>query len=519
MTFGRWIAAWLLPFGIALTTPVEASLAAPAAPPACNAAAFQKIAPADTVIAFAARGAGRKPVCTIYGHVTTRDPGPNRIAFELTLPGQSNGRFLYIGIGGAGGYLPAIPAKLVDQGYAIAGSDKGTDAASIQDFSFMADKAKALDYDHRALHVTAQVTQQIARTYYGVPKLHRYMTGCSGGGHMGMNNARFYGAQDFDGIIAGACPMFTEAYLANVGRITQYIQKHPEGWLSPALLARAERAIIAAYDMTDGARDRIIHDDRNIRNFDLGILRKIGFTPAQIATFEVMRQTYRYNGTRVPPGGTIPGFPINTVSNWSYFVMGSKPPPWKNSAQAPVADIVASGAPFLYVLSDTMIRGKLGAQVDYVNGVDFTSRADLVRLEGPPAEHAAFDFGAFARGGGKLIFYQGVADESVPYTTMIGEFAAMGKQFPDLAQWARLYAIPGLMHCTGGLGPDDAPDQLLEAMANWVEKGVPPQAPVATRMGAARSFLLCPDPKRARLKSPGADPSKAENWTCETPAS
>lgn len=518
MRLGRWIAAWLLTFGLAVTAPLTPSLAAPPVRPACNVAAMQKVAPADTEIAFANRGAGRKPSCTIYGHVTTRDPGPNRIAFELTLPGQSNGRFLYIGIGGAGGYLPAIPAKLVDQGYAITGSDKGTDAASIQDFSFMADPAKALDYDHRALHVTAQATQQIARAYYGAT-LHRYMTGCSGGGHMAMNNARFYAAQDFDGIIAGACPMFTEAYLANIGRITQYIQKHPEGWISPELLDRAEKAIIDAYDMTDGARDGIIHDDRNIKSFDLGILRKVGFTPAQIATFEVMHQPYRYNGTRVPPGGMVSGYPINTVSHWSYFVMGSKPPPWKNSAQAPVEEIVASGAPFLYVLSDTMIRGKLGANVDYVNGLDFSKPADLIRLEGPPAEHQPFDFGAFAKAGGKMIFYQGVADESVPYTEMINEFAAMSKQFPDLAKWARLYAIPGLMHCTGGLGPDDAPDQLLEAMADWVEKGTPPQAPVATRMGAAKTILLCPEPKRARLKSPGADPSKAENWACEMPAS
>src|SRR5262249_33136493 len=156
------------------------------------------------------------------------------------------------------------------------------------------------------------------------------------------------------------------------------------------------------------------------------------------------------------------------VSHWSYFLIGSKPPPWKNSAQASVDAIVASGAPFLYVLSDTMIRGKFGANVDYVNGVDFAKAADLNRLEGPPAEHDAFDFGAFAKSGGKMIFYQGVADETVPYTEMIGEFAALAKTFPDLGQWARLYAIPGLLHCTGGPGPDDAPDQLLEAMANWV---------------------------------------------------
>jgi hypothetical protein len=75
------------------------------------------------------------------------------------------------------------------------------------------------------------------------------------------------------------------------------------------------------------------------------------------------------------------------------------------------------------------------------------------------------------------------------------------------------------MHCTGGPGPDDAPDPLLEAMANWVEKGKLPQAPVAVRMGEARTFLLCPDPKRAKLNSPDADSGKADNWHCEMPVS
>src|SRR5579862_8435672 len=116
MTMMQRIAARLLPFALAMIAPAAPAIAAPTTRPACSAAAFQVIAPADTTIAFANRGAGRTPSCTIYGHVTTRDPGPNQIAFELTLPGQSNGRFLYVGIGGAGGYLPDIPKKLVDQG-------------------------------------------------------------------------------------------------------------------------------------------------------------------------------------------------------------------------------------------------------------------------------------------------------------------------------------------------------------------------------------------------------------------
>jgi feruloyl esterase len=511
-------AAVLLAAGAGIAAAVLPFPARSAPRPACSVSAMQAIAPTDTRIAFAARGGGRNPSCTVYGYVATNDPRPNRIAFSLMLPERSNGRFLYIGVGGAGGYLPQIPDRLVQQGYAIAGSDKGSDAATVQDFSFMADPAKVLDFDHRGLHVSAIATQHIAKAFYGSGTLHRYLTGCSGGGHMGLNEARYYGRQDFDGIIAGACPMFTEAYLANLARITQYVQTHPEGWISPDLLARAEAAIIDAYDMTDGARDGIIHDDRNIKNFDLGILRKTGFTPAQIATFELIRGPYRYNGNRQPPGGFVPGHAINRLSNWTYFLMGSSPPPWKNSSQAPVDEIVASGAAFHFVLTDTMIRGKLGPTVDYVTQLDFSKKADLVRLEGPPAAHQPYDFGALAKAGGKMIFYQGVADQSVPFTEAAQDFDGLAKQFPDLDNWARLYLVPGLLHCTGGVGPDDTPDQLLEAIAAWVEKGTPPQALIANRTTPARTFLLCPHPKRAKLKSPGADPDKAENWVCETPA-
>jgi feruloyl esterase len=480
---------------------------------------MQKIAPADTTVAFAARRGGDNPACTVYGHVTTRDPGPNRVVFSLTLPERSKGRFLFIGVGGAGGFLPEIPANLVQQGYAIAGTDKGTDAANGADFSFMADPAKALDADHRGLHVTAQATQAMTKAYYGGAKFYRYMTGCSGGGHMGMNAARYYGREDFDGIIAGACPMSREPYLANLARITAYIQSHPDGWISPELLARAETAILTAYDETDGARDGIIHDDRNIRNFDLGILRKAGFTPAQIATFELIRSPWHYPGARARPGGMEPGHAINALSNWKDFLMGTKRPPWKTAAQGTVDKMIASGAPFHFILSDTMIRGKLGRDYDYSTRMDFSKKADMVKLEGPPPEHDAYDYAAFARAGGKIFFYQGVSDQSVPFTEAIADFDAMAAQFPDLPSWARLYLIPGLLHCRGGPGPDDAPDALLALMADWVEKGTPPQSLVAEKLQPAREFLLCPYPNRARLKSPGADPVMAENWACEMPVS
>jgi hypothetical protein len=50
-----------------------------------------------------------RAVSRVLGYVTTGDPGPNRVLFVLMLPDDFNGRYLYLGVGGAAGALPTIP--------------------------------------------------------------------------------------------------------------------------------------------------------------------------------------------------------------------------------------------------------------------------------------------------------------------------------------------------------------------------------------------------------------------------
>ena len=59
------------------------------------------------------------------------------------------------------------------------------------------------DFSHRAVHVAAQVGEEIASVYYGSDPHHSYYDGCSTGGRQG-TSAAYRHPEDFDGVIAGA---------------------------------------------------------------------------------------------------------------------------------------------------------------------------------------------------------------------------------------------------------------------------------------------------------------------------
>ncbi|MEO6716329.1 MAG: tannase/feruloyl esterase family alpha/beta hydrolase [Novosphingobium sp.] len=81
----------------------------------CDIASVQKMAPANTTIAFAYREG--QQACRVDGWVTTQNPGPNRVLFGLTLPNNFNGRYLFQGVGGAAGQLPIPSRTLLAKGY------------------------------------------------------------------------------------------------------------------------------------------------------------------------------------------------------------------------------------------------------------------------------------------------------------------------------------------------------------------------------------------------------------------
>lgn len=484
----------------------------------CNTAAVQKLAPPDTTIAMAVREG--QTTCRITGWVTTRDPGPNRVLFGLSLPNNFNGRYVFQGSGGAAGYLPVPSPSLLAKGYALAGTDAGTGAGTIADFSFKSDPAKHTDFLWRGVKRSAEATQQITRAYYGRAKIGRYISGCSGGGQMGMSNAIRFGGETFDGFISAATVWPGAAFKPNVYRIMAHMQNHPEGWLPPDLLKKAYDAIMARYDDSDGAHDGIIHDARNIRDFDYGILRGVGFTPAQIETFRMITTPRSYSAPGLYGDGLQAGWPVSDVFGWVRYLTGTIPPPWPDTTKYSTSALQAMGVPFYHVMADTNIRAQK-PDLAYWTITDEKQLIDIATLGGTEVSTDSLDLSKLARSGSKMIIWHGTADEANSYLDNLKGYQAVQSTTPGAENWLRLFFVPGVQHCRGGTGPTDIEDPMVDALATWVETGKPPESVLSARAtreaGVTRVFRLCPEPTRAALKAPGLDFTKPENWECRLP--
>ena len=82
----------------------------------CTQPVIQSIAHSDATIVSAAEQTDPVSYCYVRGYVTTTNPGPNQVNFELGLPGAWNERLLFIGNGLFAGSLdfPQVFFDLLD---------------------------------------------------------------------------------------------------------------------------------------------------------------------------------------------------------------------------------------------------------------------------------------------------------------------------------------------------------------------------------------------------------------------
>jgi feruloyl esterase len=116
------------------------------------------------------------------------------------------------------------------------------------------------------------------------------------------------------------------------------------------------------------------------------------------------------------------------------------------------------------------------------------------------------DLGRFRDRGGKILMYFGWADAGL--SPLMGTsyyervLSAMG---PKTGDFFRLFMMPGMFHCRGGVGPDAV--DTLTPLVHWVEQGRPPEQLVAARRSdgkVVRTRPLCPYPQVARYKGAGS---------------
>lgn len=125
------------------------------------------------------------------------------------------------------------------------------------------------------------------------------------------------------------------------------------------------------------------------------------------------------------------------------------------------------------------------------------------------------DLRDFQRAGGKLLSWHGLADGLIAPNGTWDYHARVAQVSPDVQDFFRVFAAPGVGHCRGGKGPlpVDAFNQLVE----WVEKGVAPEELKTREMpwtdeSAKHARPVCQHPKVAAYR--GGDSCEASSFEC-----
>ena len=480
---------------------------------ACTAPAIQQKAPKGTTITDAkiVEAKDDQPrYCQVDGHVTSVG---NEVNMRVGLPEKWNGKFLFIGVGGLGGQIGQLGAGLA-RGYATASTDTGHVAS---DPNWGSNRAKEIDYGHRGTHVTTVASKELTTAFYGRQPQRAYFNGCSNGGRQALMEAQRYPA-DFDGIVAAAPALDFTNFATSFIRNAQAAFPNPRATEGPAvppeLLAFVERRVLQACDALDGVKDGTLEDPRDC-HFKLS---SIAACPADKPGADCLTKTQRTMLDRIyapisdARGEVYPGQPFGGEGRgegWPAWITGVGP-----HELIPGTGIVPSlqfafGTEFYkyFVFGDSTW--------DY-------SKYDLRNWRRDTQKMAAIlnttdpEMKAFKARGGKLIIYHGWSDPALNAMQTIAYYDQVLKHDASARDHARLFLVPGMFHCGGGTGPNQA--DWRGAIADWVERAHAPDRVIARERGAKspvdKTHPLCAYPARATYDGKGKT-DDASSYSCK----
>lgn len=476
--------------------------------------------------------------CLVTGRMNERvsdvDGRTYAIGFEMRLPAEWSGRYLYQANGGIDGtVVPATGAvgggeSGLQQGMAVLSSDAGH--AADQNPLFGLDPQARLDYGYQAVGTLTPMAKALVAAAYGRGPDRSYMTGGSNGGRHTMVGAARY-ADEYDGFLAVA-PGFNlpQAAVAQIWGAQQYATVATTTADLATAFTPAERAVVAdrilrRCDRLDGLSDGMVQASatcQRVFSIDRDVPTCAGerdgscLTTAQKAVVRAV-----FEGARTSGGEEIySSFPYDpglTQPGWAGWEFG--------------ASVTLDPGAFGFVFSTPPADpGVLADPRGYALGVDVDAAAEAIyRTDGRYTESAmAFmtppdptDLATLRDRGGKLMVVHGAADAVFSADDTADWYDALDRAERGHAErFARYFEVPGMGHVSGGPATDRY--AALAALVDWVERGVAPASLVATVNPAnpdlpadwstERSRPLCVYPAVARYRH--GDPELASSFVC-----
>ncbi|MGW4272413.1 tannase/feruloyl esterase family alpha/beta hydrolase [Streptomyces seoulensis] len=409
-------------------------------------------------------------------------------------------------------------ADAIKHGYAAATTDAGvggyTDTGWALDAQGDVDKPLLEDFASRAEHDTAVMSKQVVAGVYGAPADYSYFNGCSTGGRQGYMEAQRH-PDDYDGILADAPAInWDEFEVATLW--PQVVMNNEHTFPSQCEFNAFTAAAVKTCDMLDGNPDGLIGDPRDchydprrlvgttidcegtpitVTAADAAVVRKIWDGPRTASGRQLwaglpIGASFELAGTRTADDGTVIGNPFPVPAQWiADFVL-----------KQPSYDLTT----ITYDRFAQLFR-QSEAEYDAVIGTD------------------APDLTAFRASGGKLLSWQGQADQYIPaqgtvdYREKVDRLMGGTRSVDD---FYRLFLAPGVSHCAGTPAPGPAPTDALGALTDWVEHGKAPRtlsAAATLPSGLTVTRDLCRYPEVSRWNGHG-DPASAAGYRCVAPS-
>ncbi len=485
--------------------------------------------------------------CLVLGRMNERvspvDGQAYAIGFQMRLPKDWNGRFYHQGNGGLDGFVAnalgpvgggGSLSNALLQGFAVLSSDAGHTPRQLPLFG--RDPQARLDYGYAAVGTLTPMARQVIAAAYGKAPDRSYFGGCSNGGRHAMVAASRYAA-DYDGILAGN-PGFNlpKAAVAQLYGAQQFVSLARDADLASSFAPDERRLlaerVLSRCDALDGVADGMVQDTVACRAaFDLerdvptcsgprvgsclsaaqkDVLARIFSGPSD-ASGARLYSTFPFD----------PGIAAPDWANWKFVssITNRDPVAVAFVFQTPPAAPEAAADPRAFAMGFDIVRDGpkiLASEAPYAESA--------MQFMTPPN---ATDLGALKQRGAKMVVYHGVADGVFSSDDTAAWYGRLRAQHGgDASNFARLFLVPGMNHCSGGPSADQF--DLLTPLVEWVEKGQPPERVVARARGAGhpvpnadlpegwspqRTRPLCPYPSVARYKGSG-DSERADSFEC-----
>lgn len=461
--------------------------------------------------------------CVVSGEIEPRTGADGKhygINFQLRLPENWNGKFLFQGGGGANGFVaPALgsipspassatPALL--RGYAVVSMDSGhqghtPNLPAVFDVGFAADQQARIDYAYAAIgKVTERAKQLIQQNYRRKPQYSYYM-GCSTGGRESMIAAQRY-PNEFDGVVVGnAAFRLSRASLGATWNYQHLFASAPKDAQGRKILANAltqkdldavVNGVLQRCDAKDGLKDGIINAWESC-DFQPEMVEK------EIGKEKVRLLKTIFSGAKNSRGEPLyTGFPYDTALNqdsWKQWWLGTNDR---------VSVETLNNTLTIPLLMQYFMQPAGGDALKFDFDRDVAATLNTRGLNDGDSPNLT----TFKANGGKMIIFDGVSDPIFSAYDQRDWYKAMNETTGNAPEFARLFLIPGMTHCGGGRSLDDIdPITLLE---NWREKGQAPQyMPARGKAFPNKTLPICAYPKVATYI--GGDEHKLASYACK----